>query len=356
MNLPATPYLSVDLLAFDRNARVIADAVISRGGKRWRPHVKSMRAPELARRLLDAGASGVTVATLGEAALCVAGGIEDVMIANQVVGAAAMAKLAELNLHASVAVCVDSEAHVVALAEAATHTGRRLPLLIDVDVGMRRCGVQPGDDCVLLARRIAAEPALTLRGLMAWEGQATRLPPGADRDAEIRRAVGELTASAQACRAAGIPIEVVSCGGTGTFTLSSTLAGVTEIQAGGGAFGDRRARIDWLLEFEPALLLWSTVISRPNTRRVVCDAGWKSVAPFPTPAAPCGLQLCGPVQQSAEHASFELAHDDAQPRIGERLAWEVGYADSTLVLHDQLLAFDGDVEPQVWPLPRRRFG
>ena len=356
MMLPSTPSLEVDLPAFDRNARVIADAVIRRGGKRWRPHVKSMRAPQLARRLLDAGAIGVTVATLDEALHCVDAGIVDVLIANQLVGAAPLARLAELNQRADVAVCVDDEAHVVALAAAAGHAGRRLPVFIDVDIGMRRCGVQPGDPCVRLAHRIAAEPALALRGLMGWEGHVTRMHPGADRDAAIRRAVDDLVASARACREAGLPIEVVSCSGTATFTLTSTLDGVTEIQAGGGAFGDRRARIDWQLDFEPALLLWSTVLSRPAPRRVVCDAGWKSLAPFPVPGAPRGLQLSGPVQQSAEHASFELAHDDAQPAIGARIAWEVGYADSTLILHDQLTVRDSQAESRPWALPRRRTG
>ncbi|HEY7139605.1 MAG TPA: DSD1 family PLP-dependent enzyme [Methylomirabilota bacterium] len=346
-----TPALLVDLAKLERNIATMRRVIVTEAGVNWRPHTKAIKIPALARKLLDAGARGVTCAKLGEAEVLAADGVRDVLIANQVVGAEKMARLAALRRQADPIVAVDSEAHVAALAGAGRLAGAPIRVVVEVNIAMNRAGVEPGEPVVALARRVGARGELRFAGLMGWEGgRLASIADPVEKRRAIEAAVGLLTASADACRAAGLPVEIVSCGGTGTYWISARLPGVTEVQAGGGIFGDVHYLQDYGVKHEQALTILTTVASRPSPTRIVCDAGWKSMAVHPTLPAPLGVGEVRRLNVSAEHATIELAAPSARPEVGDHVEFVAGYCDSTLFLHDELHGIrDGRVEA-VWPI------
>jgi D-serine deaminase-like pyridoxal phosphate-dependent protein len=344
-----TPALVVDLDVLDANIERIAAACRSEGIA-WRPHVKSVSVPAIAQRLIDAGAIGVTVAKLSAATVMVDAGIDDVLVANQVVGQVKIARLMELLRRASVTVAVDDLANVDALEAAATAAGLVAPVVIEVDLGLRRAGVPPGDSVVALAGEITRRSSLRFAGLMGWEGPTAYVVDPAEKAAAIRAAVGLLVASADACRAAGLPVRIVSCGGTGTYATSARVPGVTEIQAGGGIFSDVRYRTKVFVDHPYALTVLSTVTSRPTPTRIVCDAGKKTMSSDAAVPLPIGLDGVRSVALSAEHATIELEEPTATPAAGDTLAFVVGYSDTTIHLNDELVAARSGIVEDIWPV------
>jgi D-serine deaminase-like pyridoxal phosphate-dependent protein len=356
IELPDSPCLLLDLDVLERNMARMQQAIVTEGGKRWRPHVKALRAPALVQRLQAAGADGVTCATVGEAEAMVAAGIGDVLIASQVVGDASIRRLVALNRQARVLAAVDAPAHVQVLATAAQQAGVVLPLVVEVDIGMQRCGVAPGAAALALAQLVAAEPALRFCGLMGWEGHTTGIADPAVKQAAVTAAVGLLTGTAQHCRDAGLAVEIVSCSGTGTFPIACRLPGVTEIQAGGGVLGDRRYRTEFHIALEQALSLRAVVLSRPTERRIVCNAGWRYLAAWPTPPQVRGLPGTVQLSPSAEHLTLDCAEPVHGVPIGATLHFDVGYADSTVFLHPALYAMRAGAVESLLQIPARTAG
>jgi len=346
-----TPALLVDLDALERNIAAMAADIRGRGCG-WRPHAKAHKCPAIAHKQLAAGAHGIAVAKVGEAEIFAAAGVRDILIANQIVGPIKTRRLAELCHHADVAVAVDSLAGVDGLDAAGRTAGTRPRVVIEVDTGMERCGVAPGQAAVELAKEIASRAHLRFAGVMAWEGQAMAMPPGPERDAEIVRACRSLVETAEAIRAAGIPVEIVSAGGTGTYLISAGIEGVTEVQAGGGIFGDLVYR-DLEARVEPALTLLTTCISRPAPDRIVVDAGRKSVDPSLRPPVPKGIAAQRPVALSAEHGRIFLDEPCDTPRVGDRVEFFIGYSDQCVHLHEQMFGVRNGVVETVWPVAAR---
>lgn len=350
-----TPVLLIDLPALERNVARMARTIVQEAGVRWRPHIKGLKTPALAHLLLRAGASGVTCAKLGEAEVMVAAGIGEVLIANQVVGPAKVRRLVALQRQARVIAAVDSEANVAELAAAAQVLGTVQPVVIEVNVGMNRAGVEPGEPVRLLAQRVADRAGLRFAGVMAWESHALRAPDEPTKRRLVREAIASLAESAALCRAAGLPAEIVSCGGTGTYWISAFEPGVSEIQAGGGVLCDLnyRERYGIPADHEYALTVLATVTSRPTPTRIICDAGRKAMSDDRMIPRPLGLTDVASVSFSAEHGKIELATASATPRVGDRIEFVVGYGDTTVVLHDEVYGIrDGTVEV-VWPLLAR---
>jgi predicted amino acid racemase len=233
-----TPALLVDLDVLQSNIARMARTIVQEAGVGWRPHIKGIKTPAIAHLLLRAGALGLTCAKLGEAEVMAAAGIRDLLIANQIVGAQKIARLVNLCRHAEVVVAVDSLENAEELGQAATAKGVELRVVIEVDTGMQRAGVAPGEAAVALARQLAALQGLRFAGLMTWESPALRIKDHKERQQLIAGLLGQLTTTAQACRDAGLPVEIVSCGGSGTYWLSAFEPGITEVQAGGGVFND----------------------------------------------------------------------------------------------------------------------
>ena len=345
-----TPVLLVDL---DRVERNIAEmAAFFRGhGVGWRPHTKGQKVPEIAHMEIEAGALGITCAKLGEAEVMGEAGIGDILIANQVVGAQKAERLALLLDRADVMVAVDSIENGEELSAAAHARGKRLRVIVEVDNGMQRAGVPPGEATVELARRLSALPGLRFCGVMAWEAHCLGRPME-ERRRCCEEAVGTLVATARQCRAAGLDAGIVSCGGTGTFMITAGIEGVTEIQAGGGIFSDVLYE-SWGVEHPFALTVMSTVTSRPTPRRIITDAGRKAMSmDIATPRA-MGLDHVAKVALSAEHGVVNLSEPNASLKVGDRLEWIVGYGDTTVFLHDEMVATRGDRVETIWPVLAR---
>lgn len=345
-----TPVLLADLDKLEANIARMARVITREAGVRWRPHTKAMKTPALAHMLLDAGASGITCAKLGEAEVMAAGGIRDILIANQIVGPQKIARLVNLRRHADVMVAVDCVDNVHALDRAAREKGVRLRVLIEIDTGMKRAGVEPGEPALALARNIAPRRGLRLAGLMTWESHAL----GARNPEEKRRMVAEalerFAATAQLCRDDGIPMEILSCGGTGTYWISAHQPGITEIEAGGGIYCDVRYRKTFGVEHHYALTVLSTVTSRATPTRIVCDAGRKTMSCDSDIPEPIGLGEVNEVSLAAEHGKIELEQPSLVPRVGDKIEFVVGYSDTTVVLHDRIYGIRGGSVEAVWPL------
>lgn len=348
-----TPALLIDLDVLESNVARIADAC-RLGGVAWRPHIKSVKAPELAKKLISSGAHGVTCATLGEAETMVSAGIHSVLIANQIVGPSKIARLVEISRRADVIVAVDSRANIAELAAAASDSGTVLSVVIEVDIGLQRAGVEPGKPVVELAQAIVYRPTLRLRGLLAWEGHTTTIVDPNEKAASISAAIRHLTASAESCRGAGIPIEIVSCGGTGTYNFAANEPGITEIQAGGGIFSDVRYQTKFHVALDCAMTVLTTVTSRPNPRRIICDAGKKSMSGDAALPRPLEIGTVVSVTLSAEHARVELQEPCDKPAVGDTLEFVVGYTDTTTNLHDEIYGLRNGRITNVFRLPPRR--
>lgn len=348
-----TPALLVDLPTLERNTRKMADTIIREAGVHWRPHTKGMKTPALAHRLLEAGAIGITCAKLGEAEVMAAGGVSDILIANQIVGPRKIARLVNLRRHADVMVCVDDEDNVRQLSLAATKKGVRVRVLIEVNVGMNRAGVAPGEPVLSLARTVAASPGLQFSGLMTWEAHTLAIQDIGEKRRLIAESLSRLTDSADLCRSNGLPVDVVSCGGTGTYWISAFHPGITEIEAGGGVFGDIRYRTVFGVEHEYALTVLSTVTSRPTPERIICDAGKKTMSSDAAVPEPLDIPNVNQVALSAEHGKIELDAPAETPQVGETIEFVAGYSDTTVVLHDELYGIRDGIVEAVWPLPAR---
>jgi len=347
-----TPALLVELDVMEANIARIA-AICREHGVGWRPHMKGHKTLEIARKELAAGAIGITCAKLGEAEVMAAAGIPNILIANQIVGAAKIRRLMELPAGADPIVAVDSMENVAELAAAAVGRGRPLPVVIEVDIGMKRAGVAPGAPVVALAKAIGERPGLRFRGLIGWEAHAVTLADPSEKERTVAAAVGLLTASATACRQAGHAVDIVSCGGTGTFPYCAMQPGVTDVQVGGAIFSDMHYRSHYHTDFPFALTLMTTVTSRPTATRIVVDAGKKSMSGDAAMPHPLDLPAVRNLRLSAEHATIELDAPSERPRIGERVEFVVGYSDTTVHLHEEIVGIRRGRVEAIWPIAAR---
>jgi D-serine deaminase-like pyridoxal phosphate-dependent protein len=349
-----TPVLLVDLDKLERNVATMRRIIIQEAGIGWRPHTKAIKTPAIAHKLLQAGAHGVTCAKLSEAEVMAGAGIRDILIANQVVGGPKLARLVRLCRHADPIVAIDCQAHVKALDAAAQSAGTRLRVVVEVNIAMNRAGAEPGEPVVALAKQVASCRGLRFAGLMAWEGgRIAGIREPDEKRRTIGAAVSRLVASAESCRAAGLPVDIVSCGGTGTYWITAKLPGVTEVQAGGGIFCDVHYRRDYGVPHECALSILTTVISRPTSTRIVCDAGWKSMAQHPALPEPSGVGEVRTLTLSAEHATIELTSPQSALQVGDRVEFIAGYSDATVFLHDYLYGVRAGHLEVVWPILAR---
>ena len=347
-----TPALLVDVDVLKENIKRIAD--VCRDNKvHWRPHIKGQKVVEIARKQIAAGAIGVTCAKLGEAEVMAAAGIGDILIANQIAGAHKIARLMALLASVPVMIAVDDLDNIAELSAAASACGLTLDVLIEIDTGMRRAGLLPGEAPLAMARQVAKTQGLRFKGLMGWEGHTVRIADPVEKKRQVRAAVESMVTTADMIRAAGISVDIVSCGGTGTYALTAPIAGVTEIQAGGGIFSDVCYRQQFHIDHPYALTVLATVTSRPTPQRIVCDSGKKSMSSDTAMPEPIGLSNVTSVRLSAEHAIIELGAVDHRLKVGDTVEFIVGYSDTTVHLHEDMYAIrDGYVEA-VWPVSAR---
>ena len=341
----STPALVVDLDVFDANVSAMA-AMLRGTGKSVRPHVKTHRTPELARRQLGEASVGVTCATVGEAEAMVAAGIGDVLIANEVVDAAKLVRVAELAQHAVVMVAADDPAPVEVLSRAAIGAGVTVGVLIDVDILLHRGGVASTAEAVALARAIDGSPGLRLAGIMGYEGRV-RLGTEA-RDERIARAYGTLGEVAIALRKVGLQIDIVSAAGTSTLREAIADPTITEIQAGVYALMEPELLV-MDLPFRCAATVRGMVISRHDDH-FVTDVGRRVVGVEYGPPVPVGLEAIH-IALGDEHSTITV--DGGTPASGSVIDFIPGQIRTTFNLHDRVWISRGGKVVDCWPVSAR---
>jgi D-serine deaminase-like pyridoxal phosphate-dependent protein len=353
-----TPALVIDLDAFDRNAQRLSRAIQNRG-KTWRPHTKAHKSPELALRQIQIGAVGVTCAKVSEAAVMVDHGIPSVLIANELALPAKARRVAELEQRAEVIICADSPAHVALAAAAASDAGVVIPMLVDVDVGLGRTGVAPGELALALARLINSTRGVRFAGLMGYEGQLESSWPMAEKRRIAAEWLSRLVGTARQIEAHGIPVPIVSAGSSGSYIATAEVDGVTEIQAGGACLMDIFYAEDCHLAdegFEFALTIHATVVSHVQADRLVVDAGFKTMSSrgttFPRPINVAGLEV---LSLSAEHATLRATGPGRELSVGDRVVFVPDYSDATTFLHNTFVASRAGYVDHLIPLLTRGF-
>ncbi len=360
-----TPALIVDLDAYEANVATMA-RLAREAGVRLRPHAKTHKSITVAHHQCDAGAIGICCQKVSEAEVFVAGGIRDVLITNEVWGRPKLARLAGLARQADVTVCVDHSASVAALAEAARRARARLGVLVEIDVGGRRCGTAPGSPAVALAKAIAAEPdALRFRGLQAYHGSAQHLRSQAERQDAIAQAAAAVRETLGELASAGLDAEIVGGAGTGTYAIEAATGLWNEIQPGSYVFMDAdyaRNRNDnggEITTFSHALFALVTVMSVTPGERAIVDAGHKALsndAGFPDIWQRPDLSYARP---SDEHGVITAATPNAiLPEVADRLLLVPGHVDPTVNLYDWFVGVRGLAGPDprvecLWPVSAR---
>jgi D-serine deaminase-like pyridoxal phosphate-dependent protein len=302
-----------------------------------RPHVKTHKLPLIARKQLEAGAVGVTCAKLGEARIFQEAGIGSILIANEVVGETKIRSLVRLMREGEVTVCVDSLDSARDLSEAAAEVGIAAPVLVEVNVGLDRCGVAPGESALELVRGIARLGNLRFRGVMGYEGGLFLKDPE-EKARRCREANRLLVDTAERIRRGGFEVEIVSAGGTNTFRLTGTCPGITDVQVGSYVTMDDFNR-EHGLDFGQAVTVLATVISRPEPGRAVIDAGMKSLS------TDNGLPVCAEegvaiTALNEEHGRLLLEGRDV--RVGDKIEVIPRHGCTTIPLFDRYFVLRDD--------------
>jgi len=358
-----TPALLIDLDAFERNLKRMADAV-SKAGVRLRPHAKTHKSPIIGLKQIAHGAIGLCCQKVSEATVMVEGGVQDVLVSNEVIGARKLDRLAALSRQARVIGCVDNPLGVSEMAAAAGRHGARLDVIVEIDVGASRCGVAPGKPAVELAQAIAREKHLRFAGLQAYQGRAQHFRTIEERRAAIDEAVTRTKTTVQALKAAGLSCDIVGGAGTGTFELEAASGVYNELQAGSYIFMDadyaRNKRADGgpYDTFEHALFVYATVMSMTQADRAVIDAGLKSFTFESGPPEPVGFAGAIYERPSDEHGNLNLAQSNTRPSLGDKVRLIPGHCDPTVNLHDWYVGIRGMDGPaavveSVWPVAAR---
>jgi D-serine deaminase-like pyridoxal phosphate-dependent protein len=341
-----TPALVLDLDAFEANLAALNRAV---GGRvRVRAHAKTHKCPPIALAQVAAGAVGVCCQKVSEAEALVDGGVKDVLVSNEIVGASKIARLAALAKRARIGVCVDNPQNLKALKE----SGAKLDVYIELEVGMNRCGIAPGEAAVALAREITGN--LRFAGLQAYHGRAQHVRSMAERKASIERAADAVRLTKKLLKDQNIDCPVVTGAGSGTFMFEVESGAWDEIQPGSYVFMDADyARNEWaapLPRFEHALFVLAAVMSRPRPQVAIVDAGLKASSVdsgMPGVWARPGLTY---THASDEHGWVEGA---PEPALGEKLLLVPGHCDPTVNLYDWYVCTRNGIVEDLWPITAR---
>jgi D-serine deaminase-like pyridoxal phosphate-dependent protein len=343
-----TPALILDLDIVEENIRAMGEYFAARPQK-LRPHFKTPKTPEIARRQLAAGAIGITASKLGEVEVLARAGLGPVLLANQIAGSSKIDRFFKAAAQISLIGTIESEFNVRQLEAGAARAGRTADVIVEIDTGMHRCGTESPEETVELVR-FAKRAGLNYRGVMGYEGHAVLIPDREKRIATARDALTTLSRHVEALRAQGLAPEIVSAGGTGTYDITGNWPDVTEVQAGSYVFMDgsyRNVRPDL---GRPALSLLSTVISRRGARAII-DAGMKSLTnEFGPPMIKgTGMKVA---HLSEEHASVAAGESSLEP--GSKIEIIPSHNDTTINLHSEYYVVRGDEVVAIWPIEAAR--
>ncbi|KAJ5655142.1 hypothetical protein N7507_007092 [Penicillium longicatenatum] len=349
-----TPSMIVDLDLCEANIKKLMDKLLPTG-LNIRPHLKTTKSVMLAKKLAKAGAKGGCVAKVSEAEVIAAAGFDDLLITCEIIGPAKVKRLVELyRNHRNIRIVVDSEIGATAINEALKASGIQEPItvLIDLDVGLHRTGVKPGEPAMALAQHVAGLKHLNLIGVQGYEGHLQHLHDREDRRSQCLQSMKILTDTANSLRKAGFNMEVVTTGGTGTAEFCATVPGVTELQPGSFIFMDTDYRNAVGTFYSNSLTLLSTVLSKQGPQIVTIDTGLKSLT------TDSGLAECKDPRYIYGVLGDEqgsLSWDDGAPvlAVGDRVEMVPSHIDPTVNLHDFYYAYRKGVIEEIWPVDSR---
>jgi D-serine deaminase-like pyridoxal phosphate-dependent protein len=338
-----TPALLIDLDRLESNIRVMSEFMKDKK-PRLRPHFKTSKCPIISQMEIAAGAKGVTCAKVSEAEVCVQAGIKDVLIANQIVDQVKIARLCGLAHKAKITVLADNPANIDALSEAAVAAGVTVYVLVELDVGMKRCGVTTAEEVDELARKITQSKGLVFEGIQAYEGHLGHISERGRREQGVKEMVQKVSWAKELLESKGITVNQVSGGGTGTFDITGN-SFWTEIQAGSYVFMDT-AYNQLGLRFENALTVLATVIHK-RQGVAITDAGLK-VCPtdqgLPAIKDHPGLGI----ELNEEHGIIADSQDELS--YLQKVEYIPGHCCTTVNVHDHYHCIRDGILEVVWPI------
>ena len=343
-----TPALVLDIDAAQRNIDRMASELRRIGPTTIRPHYKTHKSPELARRQVQAGANGLSMATVWEAAVLAAAGFDDLFVVNTVAHPDKIRLLAELARDHRIMVAVDDPGAAAAQSAAAVRAGSTVGIFIEVDTGMNRCGVDTAPEALALARQVSELPGLRFDGITGYEGHCTLTPSEDLRHEKQQQAMKLFTGVADLLEANGVACPIRSAGGIATWNWTAAYPGITEIQAGSYVVMDN-FHGKMVPGFEHSLTIQASVISR-QSKQVIVDVGNKSVAdPYNVTIVGHDLEV---FRSDEEHGIF-AAPDGSPLRVGDCVTLVPGYSPSTVNCYDAFHVVQDDVVVDIWPvIPR----
>ncbi|HXM00439.1 MAG TPA: DSD1 family PLP-dependent enzyme [Rhizomicrobium sp.] len=356
----ATPALVIDLDILERNIVAMAEHA-KKHGIALRPHAKTHKSAEIARMQMAAGALGICCAKLGEAEALADAGIDSILITSPVVTERGIARLTALNgrIGELMAVC-DNAVVAARLADAARASGKPLKVLVDIDPGLGRTGIRPGDGALALVQQVAESKSLQFMGLQCYAGQVQHMESPNERRDKSLSALKELGDLRDELKTRGIAPKILSGGGTGTFDIDPDARVLTELQVGSYVFMDRQYNDVWekpgdRAPFETSLFVQTTVISANRDGLATTDAGFKA---FATDAGVPAIASGAPDGASYFFFGDEqggMFYDSSKRKLapGDVVTCVVPHCDPTVNLFDFFHAVRGDTLSFIWPVEGR---
>lgn len=344
-----TPALLLYMDTVERNISRMAQFFADKTCK-LRPHVKTHKLPLIAHRQIEAGAIGITCAKLGESKIFLEAGIKNVLIANEIVGKTKIEKLIHLSTYGHLIVCVDQFENAKEISEAARNRGRKINVLVEVNVGLNRCGVLPGKPAKEFVQRISALKNLAFRGIMGYEG-GMFISDMEEKAKKVRECNQRLVETKKLIEKDGFPVEIVTAGGSNTFTLTGIYPGITDIQVGSYVTMDSYNKY-YGLDFEQAISVLTTVISRPEKGRAVTDAGMKSLS------TDNGLPLCTQrgisiSKLNEEHGHLKIENPGCDLSVGDKIEIIPSHGCTTIPLYGRYVIIRNDIVESVMEIHAR---
>lgn len=321
-----TPSLLIDLDVMETNIAEMAE-VTRAAGVHLRPHTKTHKSPEIAALQVAAGATGITVAKVGEAEVMADAGLDDILIAYPIVGEMKLRRLKKVMERARVRVSLDAVEVAQGLGQLGVERGAPVDVFVEVDTGQHRMGRPPGKPTATLVAEVARVKGVEVVGLLTHEGQAYAATTPGDLRSVVETMGADLAETAERCAAAGVPIREISVGSTPTARIAAGVHGVTEVRPGTYVFNDvQQMRLGVAAEASCAARVLVTVVARPWEDRFVIDGGSKcftsdggSGPPFPGRGVVAGRPDLRIDFLTEEHGIGHIEDGGEPLAIGDRL-------------------------------------
>jgi len=333
-----TPALLLYIGGVEKNIKTMATYFADKPCK-LRPHMKTHKLPLISHKQIEAGAIGITCAKLGEAKIFLEAGIRHVLIANEIVGRTKIQRLIHLAGYGDLIVCVDQFENAKEISEAAGEQDRKINVLVEIDVGLGRCGVNPGKPALELVQKLSQLKHLGFRGVMGYEGGMFIENPEKKKK-QTCECNQRLVETKELIERNGFPVEIVTAGGSNTFDLTGTYPGITDIQVGSYVTMDSYNRY-YGLHFDQAVTVLATVISRPEKGRAVIDAGMKSLS------SDNGLPACTDPgitvsRLNEEHGHIKIESPERDLRVGDKIELIPSHGCTTIPFYDRYVVIRND--------------